>query len=95
MAKRKTFIPACGSLTWAWGFLVAASGISWWLGHAAHIGHEGVQVYRAGVLVTAFFKAWLIGFEFMELKHAPPWLRHCYSAWIVGVGTTLVFICWH
>lgn len=47
----------------------------------------------AGVIVTTFVKAWVIGFQFMELKHAPRWLRHMYDAWVVGVCAVLVAIC--
>ena len=91
--RRAAGITTGESLGWTWGLLVAASGIGWWCGHTAHIGPYGVAVYRAGVLVLAFFKAWLIGMQFMELNHAPAWLRRSYAAWVIAVCVALLFIC--
>jgi hypothetical protein len=43
-------------------------------------------------MVTAFFKAWIVGVEFMELRDAPRWLLHSYGVWIVGVCAALLWI---
>ncbi|MCW3040456.1 MAG: hypothetical protein JWM31_2361, partial [Solirubrobacterales bacterium] len=40
-------------------------------------------------LVLAFGKAWIVGHEFMELRHAPPLLRRVFAGWVLVVGTTL------
>ncbi|WP_114970555.1 cytochrome C oxidase subunit IV family protein [Rhodoferax ferrireducens] len=93
MSNRETFIAKFDPLTLAWGILVAATGIGWWFGHTAQIGNDGARLSMAGVFVTAFFKAWVVGFQFMELKRAPRWLRHTYDLWIVGVCAALMFIC--
>ena len=93
MSNQETFIAKLDPLTLAWGILVAATGISWWFGHTAQIDQTGARLSMAGVIVTTFFKAWLVGFQFMELKRAPRWLRHIYDFWIVGVGAALMFIC--
>lgn len=84
--------PATRRLNIAWGLLMAATGIGWWFGHTAQ-GHSSEHtIALAGVIVTAFFKAWIVGVEFMELRHAPRWLRHGYDAWIVGMAAVLLGI---
>lgn len=93
MSSKETFFGRFSPLTLAWAILVAATGIGWWFGHASQIGDDGARIFTAGVIVTAFFKAWLVGFQFMELKLAPRWLRCIYDLWIVGVCAALIFIC--
>lgn len=46
----------------------------------------------AGVIVVAFAKVWVVAFQFMELRHAPRWLRHGFDAWIIGICSTLMVI---
>jgi cytochrome c oxidase subunit 4 len=36
---------------------------------------------------------WIVGFQFMELRHAPRWLRHSFDTWVTIVCATLVIIC--
>ena len=40
----------------------------------------------------AFGKAWIVGREFMELRHAPLVLRAIFGGWVVVVGTTLTVL---
>ena len=75
--------------TVAWLILVVATGVGWWLGQT---NTQGVAVATAGVIVVAFLKVWIVGFQFMELRHAPRWLRHAFDAWIVAVGVALLVI---
>lgn len=90
--KLATTRPAQTRLNIAWGILVAATGLAWWFGHAAQ-GHGAQSPWAlTGVTVTAFFKAWIVGVEFMALRCAPRWLRHGYDAWIVGVCAALLWI---
>lgn len=77
----------------AWIILVAATGIGWWLGHASQSDAQGVKLATAGVIIVAFVKVWIVGFQFMELKHAPRWLRHTYDAWVVVICLTLLLVC--
>lgn len=79
--------------TVAWLALVAATGIGWWLGHTAQSAQGSLRPAIAGVIVTAFVKVWIVGFQFMELKHAPRWLRHSFDAWVGLVCAILVIIC--
>lgn len=57
------------------------------------IGHNVSASWVIGcVLAVTFIKGqWLID-EFMELRHAPPWLRWVVSGWLVlVVGMTALF----
>jgi hypothetical protein len=45
-----------------------------------------------GTLVTviAFFKARLIGLNFMELRHCPAWMRGAFELWVVTICSVLI-----
>ena len=77
----------------AWLILVIATGVGWWFGHAGHNSPDYAQLASAGVSITAFIKVWVVGFQFMELRHAPRWLRHAFDAWLILVCGILVTIC--
>lgn len=64
----------------AWLVLVGSTLLGWWLGHTVHSGQGDVRLATAAVLLTAFVKTWIVGFQFMELRHAPRWLRHGFDA---------------
>ena len=76
-------------MTWAWFLLVAVTMLAWWLA-------EGEQKI-AGATTTAIFltacvKIWIIGYQFMELKIAPAFLRYSFFLWLVAISCTLVFL---
>lgn len=93
MSSPRKIERALDDTTWAWLILLLATGLAWWLGQAHRAGAQGGALATAGVLVVAFFKAWLVGFQFMELRHAPRWLRHAFDGWIAAVCLALVVIC--
>lgn len=82
--------------TLAWWLLVVATGLGWWLGQTGQLSSQGVSrgvaLATAGVVIVAFIKVWIVAFQFMELRHAPRWLRHAFDAWIVAVCVTLLVI---
>ena len=77
----------------AWLILMVATGIGWWLGQTNQSETEGVKLATAGVIIVSFIKVWVVGFQFMELKHAPWWLKHIYNAWVLIISFTLIIIC--
>lgn len=77
----------------AWLILMVATGIGWWLGHTNQSGSEVAKLTTAGVIIVSFIKVWVVGFQFMELKHAPWWLKHIYNAWVLIISFTLIIIC--
>lgn len=56
-----------------WAVLVAATAVSWSLGHETGTG--------VTILVVAFGKVWLIGANFMEVRDAPATLRFLFGAY--------------
>ena len=92
MNLRTTRVVSDGK-TLAWLILVAATGLGWWLGQAGEGNAQGVRLATAGVIVVAFIKVWIVGFQFMELRYAPRWLRHSFDAWIIFVCVALLSIC--
>jgi hypothetical protein len=79
--------------TIAWLVLVIATGLGWWLGQTDQGDMQVLSLATAGVIVVAFLKVWIVGFQFMELRHAPRWLRHAFDAWVVALCVALVVIC--
>ena len=80
-------------ITLAWLMLLAGTGLAWWLGQTDQSGERAGAFAIAAVIVVAFVKVWLVGFQFMELRHAPRWLRHTFDAWITAVCVALIVIC--
>ena len=79
--------------TLAWLILVVATGVGWWLGQTGQNNTQGATLATAGVIIVAFIKVWIVAFQFMELRHAPRWLRHAFDAWIIAIGVALLVIC--
>ncbi len=92
MNPGKAYVLSNGT-TVAWLVLMVATGLGWWLGQAGQTSAQGQALTTAGVIVVAFIKVWIVGFQFMELRHAPRWLRHAFDAWIIAVCTALLVIC--
>jgi len=44
------------------------------------------------VVTIALLKAWTVGWEFMELKHAPAVMRLLFAAWLLAVGVAITFV---
>lgn len=77
----------------AWFVLVGSTLLGWWLGHTVHNAQGDVRLATAGVLITAFVKTWIVGFQFMELRQAPWWLRHSFDVWVAVLCATLLVLC--
>jgi Prokaryotic Cytochrome C oxidase subunit IV len=81
---------AHSEVTPVWVLLMIATATSWSLA-----GDHGVAVPKAvtvAVLVVAFAKVALIGLYFMDLRHAPPWLRNIFHVWYFAVCSVVVVI---
>ena len=76
-------------MTWAWLLLVAVTMLAWWLA-------EGEQKMAGAttmaIFLTACVKIWVIGYQFMELKIAPAFLRYGFLLWLVTISCTLLFL---
>lgn len=62
-----------------WALLVGATLLSWELGHG--LGFDGATTAGAAILVVTFVKARFVVLDFMEVRHAPLWLRLIFEGW--------------
>ncbi|MFB4306235.1 cytochrome C oxidase subunit IV family protein [Actinomadura sp. GTD37] len=77
----------------AWAALSAATVLAWLLSPGESqsettLGNELV----AAIVIIAFVKCRLILRYFMEVRHAPRWLRHTTDAWLAVLWLTLLTI---
>ncbi|WP_047225253.1 cytochrome C oxidase subunit IV family protein [Protofrankia coriariae] len=70
----------------SWLALMGATVLSWYLGE----GHGAREAATVGVIVVAFFKVYLVGRYFMELREAPQILHLLFAGWAVVVCVVLV-----
>jgi hypothetical protein len=56
------------------------------------VGHPAIAA--TAILLLAFFKARIIGLEFMELRHAPLPLRIGLEIWVIAACATLLSLYW-
>lgn len=71
-----------------WAVLVALTLVSWWLG--TDHGLNDPTAAAAVLLAVAVGKVYVIGLQFMELRHADPRLRRAFQAYCGVVGAGLV-----
>lgn len=77
-------------LTIVWALLTVVTVVSWLTardGGAAHVVNATVTVV---VLLIAAVKSALVIWYFMEVRHAPVWLRATTSAWVVVLFSLLL-----
>ena len=79
--------------TLAWAVLVIATLLAAHFAHTAQHRQSEAKFAVAGIIITAFAKIWLIGFQFMELKNAPRPLRHAFDLWVIVITSVLLKIC--
>ena len=76
-------------MTWAWILLVAVTMTAWWLAD----GEQGeASSITAALVLTASVKIWIIGYQFMELKIAPAFLRIGFLLWLIAISFTVLFL---
>jgi len=85
-------VPVRASATWV--ALMAATGLTWWLGGDHQAGASGGQVLVAMAIPVAFLKVYLIGMEFMEVRGAPSALRRVFGAWtcVFAIALTAIYL---
>jgi caa(3)-type oxidase subunit IV len=74
----------------AWLVLLAATGLTWWLGE---VGAAGTTAILA-MLTIAFVKGRLVILDFMELREAPVMWRLLLEGWLVFVGGLILLAYW-
>lgn len=81
-----TFLRSSTGATWI--ALVVATLLAWWVG--TDHGLDDPTAAAALVLGVAVVKIYLIGMEFMELRHADVRLRRGFQAYCALVGVGLI-----
>lgn len=69
-----------------WFILIAITLASWVAGHA------GMATATNGgiVLLLAFTKVGIVVWDFMEVRHAPLWLKTVTGVWLIGAAILLI-----
>ena len=76
-----------------WLILLAATGVTFWLGESGLSGSPGMAPVLL-MFALAFVKALLVMRDFMELRHAPALWRWLLQGWLVLVTTGIVLAYW-
>ena len=80
-------------ITLVWFVLVAATALSWEMGHG--VGLHDLRQASVAIIVVAFIKVRFVILDFMEIRHAPIWMRIVGEAWTVLVCAALVLLYWN
>jgi hypothetical protein len=73
-----------------WLLLLAATALSWGLGVTAIV--HATRVAGTAIIVVAFLKIRLIMLEFMEMRHAPIFMRIGCESWVIAICGGIVFL---
>ena len=76
-----------------WLLLLAATGVTFWLGESGLSGSAGMTAVLV-MFGLAFVKALLVMLDFMELRHAPALWRRLLVGWLMLVTTGIVLAYW-
>jgi hypothetical protein len=77
-------------LTAVWALLTAVTIASSLIAIDGGASHQINATVTTVVLLIAAFKAHLVIRHFMEVRHAPVWLKVTTSAWVVGLFALLL-----
>ena len=75
-------------MTWAWFLLVVVTLLAWWIAES----DQKMADTTTAIFLTACVKIWIIGYQFMELKIAPAFLRYGFLLWLIAISCILVFL---
>lgn len=74
--------------TLIWALLVAATMLSWEMGHG--VGFGSTKASGSAILVVTFVKVRFVVLEFMEIRAAPRWMRVVGEGWILFCASLLI-----
>lgn len=75
-------------ITLTWFILVVATALSWEMGHG--MGFSDIRHAGVAIIIVAFVKVRFVILDFMEMRHAPHFMRLIGEIWTVVICTTLV-----
>jgi Prokaryotic Cytochrome C oxidase subunit IV len=73
-----------------WLLLVAATALSWEIGHG--FGIKEARIAGAVIIVIAFIKVRFVILDFMEIRTAPFFMRATAECWLVTICTVLIVL---
>jgi len=82
------------TLTLVWVFLVAVTVAAWWIGRSTDAPWQINHVITYSVLLIAAIKSRLVMRYFMEVRHAPSWLKWSCDGWLGFVFLMLFGFYW-
>lgn len=82
--------PSIRRPAWIWFILALATFVSWAVGGGLAFSSQACA--GSAVLVIAFIKIRFVMSEFMELRHAPWWLRIAADLWCIAACALLVWL---
>ena len=74
----------------AWLILLAATGVTWYLGEVGAAGTVAI----VAMLAIAFVKGRLVILDFMELREAPRLWRALLEGWLILVASLILLAYW-
>ena len=77
-------------LTIVWALLTTVTIASWLIAIDGGASHQINTTVTTVVLLIAAFKAQLVIWHFMEVRHAPVWLKATTSGWVLGLFALLL-----
>jgi hypothetical protein len=78
--------------TRVWLLLIAITAGAWLIGTLGPGEGGGGFVAAAAILTLSFYKVRLVIRHFMEVAHAPAWLRYACDIWIVVLLVALLWL---
>jgi hypothetical protein len=75
-----------------WALLTVSTVLSWALSRDGGVTPQADIAVTVGVLLIAAAKSQLVIHYFMEVRHAPAWLRHVMNGWLALLFTLLFAI---
>lgn len=76
-----------------WLLLLAATGLTYWLGESGQVGQASMTPVFI-ILGASFFKGLMVINDFMELRHAPSLWRNLLVGWLGFVISMILLAYW-
>jgi len=70
-------------LTLVWAFLTVITVASWGISRDVGVAHAASVIATVGVLLIAAVKVHYVMRYFMEVRHAPAWLKRATTVWLL------------
>ena len=71
------------NLIYLWLFLSVITVASWWMGRNTGAAYHVNEMVTLSVFLVAAIKSYFVLSHFMEVRHAPLWLKRTTLVWLV------------